>query len=571
TEDKASEVVKTDKYESAIGFKKFSGIGRKLSLNASGSNAMESDFEMKEVPSKTSISESKNQEPNKDSKYMSFETVTKSDHDQDKIAPIISSKKLCLSRMNLQKQVPDSTKRLDDLMPSDLDVQKENLVKAQQRNQDSNETQFEYSKSHVMSVSKSANNQDNKPRPAISSKKLCLSNKSLQKEVPDSTNRLEDTVGDLDAQKVNMPDVKKGSDMHGIGIGRKLDVSGSKTRDRDMGLKRVPSNESLECSKDHVMNVKNSDHDQHTKRPIISSKKLCLSNKNLQKEVPGKRVDDVLPRDLGERMENLLEVQKETDIPEYAVGSKRLSGISRKVSLDASASNTRVSDTGMNKAPPNKSQNQEPNQDFKELPFQYSKNQVTSMMNSDHDQGTKPPAVSSKKLCLSSKNLQKDSTKRKFGTTPTDLDAQKENLLEVQKNSADSGCCAGPKRKKLGLTGKRPSFGFSGLTKNRGSDNNVDAGGLGVSKRSKAPQAERKGRMPLQVLAEKDNPKLDLKADAEIRNSKHKAERSDEDISEQEGLADPEGVIVLDSEDSEEEMARSSSRRLISRRRMVDS
>nr|GFB89282.1 hypothetical protein [Tanacetum cinerariifolium] len=88
-----------------------------------------------------------------------------------------------------------------------------------------------------------------------------------------------------------MPDVKKGSDMHGIGVGGKLDMSRSKTRDRDMGLKRVPSNESLECSKDHVMN-----------------------------EVPGptKRVDDVLPRDLGERMENLLEVQKETDIPEYA-------------------------------------------------------------------------------------------------------------------------------------------------------------------------------------------------------------------------------------------------------------
>nr|GEY39295.1 probable ubiquitin-conjugating enzyme E2 37 [Tanacetum cinerariifolium] len=245
-----------------------------------------------------------------------------------------------------------------------------------------------------MSVSKSANNQDNKPRPAISSKKLCLSNKSLQKEVLDSANRLEDTVGDLDAQKVNMPDVKKGCDMHWIGIGGKLDVSGSKTRDRDMGLKRAPSNESLECRKDHVMNVKNSDHDQHTKRLIISSKKLCLSNKNLQKE---------------------------TDIPEYAVGSKRLSGIGRKVSLDASASNTRVIDMGMNTAPPNKSQNQEPNQD------------------------SKPPAVSSKKL----------------------------------------------------------------------------------------------------------------------------SERSDEDISEQEGSGDSESVIVLDSEDSEEETARSSSRRLISQRRLT--
>ncbi|GKB73858.1 calcium-transporting ATPase 1-like protein, partial [Tanacetum coccineum] len=102
-------------------------IGRKLSLNASRSNAMESDFEMKEVPSNTSISKPENHEPNQDSKYMPFETVMNSDHDQDKTPPIISSKKLCLSRKSLQKEVPDSTKRLDDLMPSDLDVQKENL------------------------------------------------------------------------------------------------------------------------------------------------------------------------------------------------------------------------------------------------------------------------------------------------------------------------------------------------------------------------------------------------------------------------------------------------------------
>ncbi|GKE68331.1 hypothetical protein Tco_1526403, partial [Tanacetum coccineum] len=57
----------------------------------------------------------------------------------------------------------------------------------------------------------------------------------------------------------------------------------------DMGFKKTPSNELLECGKDYVMN-----------------------------DVPGpnKRVDEVLPRDLGGRMENLLEVQKETDIPE---------------------------------------------------------------------------------------------------------------------------------------------------------------------------------------------------------------------------------------------------------------
>ncbi|PWA96546.1 Carbohydrate kinase PfkB [Artemisia annua] len=71
-------------------------------------------------------------------------------------------------------------------------------AQVQQRNQDSKETQFAYSKSHVMSVSKSANSQDNKPQQAISLKKLCLSNKILQKEVHVSTNRLEDTAGDPD-------------------------------------------------------------------------------------------------------------------------------------------------------------------------------------------------------------------------------------------------------------------------------------------------------------------------------------------------------------------------------------
>ncbi|GJZ67402.1 hypothetical protein Tco_0630642 [Tanacetum coccineum] len=86
------------------------------------------------------------------------------------------------------------------------------------------------------------------------------------------------------------------------GISRKLDASGSNTWDMDMGFKKAPSNELLECSKDHIMN-----------------------------DVPGpnKRVDEVLPRDLGGRIENLLEVQKETDIPEY-VGSKRLLGIDHR-------------------------------------------------------------------------------------------------------------------------------------------------------------------------------------------------------------------------------------------------
>nr|GEW20928.1 hypothetical protein [Tanacetum cinerariifolium] len=38
----------------------------------------------------------------------------------------------------------------------------------------------------------------------------------------------------------------------------------------------------------------------------------------------------------------------------------------------------------------------------------------------------------------------------------------------------------GAKRNKRGLTWKKPSFRLSGLTKNRGSDNNLDKSGLGV-------------------------------------------------------------------------------------------
>ncbi|GJZ13600.1 hypothetical protein Tco_0548830 [Tanacetum coccineum] len=85
-------------------------------------------------------------------------------------------------------------------------------------------------------------------------------------------------------------------------ISRKLDASGSNTWDMGMGFKKAPSNELLECSKDHVIN-----------------------------DVPGpnKRVDEVFPRDLSGRMENLLEIQKETDIPEY-VGLKMLLGIDNR-------------------------------------------------------------------------------------------------------------------------------------------------------------------------------------------------------------------------------------------------
>ncbi|GJW84974.1 hypothetical protein Tco_0158119 [Tanacetum coccineum] len=170
---------------------------------------------------------------------------------------------------NKFRKVNKEDRRDDDKLRRQGQLHK-GLVEQNERTLYVKETQFEYSKSHVMNGSKSANNEDNKLRPVISSKKLCLSNKIIQKQVPDSKNRLEDTAGDLDSQKVNMPDVKK--------------------------------------------------------------------KVNLQKDVPGlnKRFDDVFPRDLGVRMENLLEVQKETDIPEYVVGSKRLLRIGRKRSQDAS-------------------------------------------------------------------------------------------------------------------------------------------------------------------------------------------------------------------------------------------
>ncbi|GKC37444.1 hypothetical protein Tco_1049828 [Tanacetum coccineum] len=76
-----------------------------------------------------------------------------------------------------------------------------------------------------------------------------------------------------------------------------------------------------------------------------------------------------------------------------------------------------------------------------------------------------------------------------------DLDANCSlfSLCVLEDMQVEYGSALGPKRNKRGLTGKKPSFRLSGLTKNRGSDNNLDAGGLGVSKRSKAPQADQKG------------------------------------------------------------------------------
>ncbi|KAI3789187.1 hypothetical protein L2E82_01977 [Cichorium intybus] len=75
--------------------------------------------------------------------------------------------------------------------------------------------------------------------------------------------------------------------------------------------------------------------------------------------------------------------------------------------------------------------------------------------------------------CLSGKNLQ--------------LDSQKGNLLEVQKDSIDRSCFTNPKRKKLGLTAKKSSLGFLSLPQNKENNNNGKIGSCG-SNMSKIPQ-----------------------------------------------------------------------------------
>ncbi|KAI7725539.1 hypothetical protein M8C21_025522 [Ambrosia artemisiifolia] len=248
-----------------------------------------------------------------------------------------------------------------------------------------------------------------------------------------------------------------------------------------------------------------------------------------------------------------------TDLREYAASFKKLSGTGRKLSLDASCSgsSTREIDMGMNKIISNtscQSQTQERKQDSKDTSLEYGKDHVMTVTNSDRDHYNKPPVTSSKKLCLSSKNLQHEVSD---STIVHYLDAQKENLLKDQKKSTDGICLANPKRKKLGLTGKKPSFGFRKI------DDKVK------ERESKAiPTPVLKlPRKPLQALEVTHNRNMSLRADAEIPDTN--VSKIDEQTLEQE-LCDPEGVIVLDSEDSEEEKpAASNSRRLIARKRVL--
>ncbi|KAI3714611.1 hypothetical protein L6452_21569 [Arctium lappa] len=285
-----------------------------------------------------------------------------------------------------------------------------------------------------------------------------------------------------------------------------------------------------------------------------------------------------------------------TDTHENAVGFKKLSGTGRKLSLDTSGSNAKEIDMGMNKASSNtnhgKSQIQDRKQDSKDTQFEDVTNAQSAPLNSssnhrdqfsrqplDHDRNRKPTAVSSKKLCLSSKNTQHeilDSVKRTDDMISSGLSAH--NDLKTQKEAIDRSCSSNPKRKKLGLTGKKPSFGFLSVAPNRENENKWNMGSGGskgkLGEKGVDSNPTKLPRIPLRVLEEKHTRDLNLRADAEIlckSGLKDDGERSDDGILEQgEGLCDSEGVIVLDSEDSEEEtMGSLNSRRLIARKRLL--
>ncbi|XP_076941269.1 uncharacterized protein LOC143610764 [Bidens hawaiensis] len=258
-----------------------------------------------------------------------------------------------------------------------------------------------------------------------------------------------------------------------------------------------------------------------------------------------------------------------TDLQEFATSFKKLSGISKKLSLDScSGSNTRESDTNMNNdITANtlcQSQSQEPKQNSKDMSLESGKDHVLTavnsecdqynkppVVNSECDQYNKPPAISSKKLCLSSKNPQHEKHEVLDSTILQNLDAQKENLLTVPKKPVDGNCITNPKRKKLGLTGKKPSLSFLGKPLNRNTDNKVKA----REKDAVSSPVPKLSRKLLQVLEE----------NAKVTNTN--VTKNDEESLEQEGLCDPEGVIVLDSE--EEKPSALNSRRLIARKRLL--
>ncbi|CAH1426368.1 unnamed protein product [Lactuca virosa] len=204
-----------------------------------------------------------------------------------------------------------------------------------------------------------------------------------------------------------------------------------------------------------------------------------------------------------------------------------------KSDTSGSKSNTGVNEEPLNLTP--QSQIQEPKQDH------------------DHDQDNIQESIRSKKLRLSSKNLQQEA-------------------MDSTKDSIDGPCFRNPKRKKLGLSGKKQSLGFLSIPQNKENDYNGKTGSFG-SNMSKVPQDDngkstKLSRKPLQVMEENDNHKMKVKV--EHGNSTTSDLKDCGERSEGEGLCDLGEVIVLDSEDSEEETTNTmKSRRLIARKRLL--
>ncbi|XP_076942574.1 uncharacterized protein LOC143612485 [Bidens hawaiensis] len=382
----------------------------------------------------------------------------------------------------------------------------------QEPKQDSKDVSFESGKDHVLTTGNS--DRDHKA-PAISSKKLCLSSKNPQHKM-DST-----IVNDLDARKENLQKVQKKSNDGNFFTNPKrkklsLDASCSGPNTICKSLIQEPKQDSkdmsFESANDHVLTVVNSAHDECNKPPTISTKKPCFSSKNPQHEIQDLTVLD----DLDAQKEKLLKVQKKSNDGNCFTKPKR-----KKLSLI-----------------------QEPKQESNDVSLESGKDHVSIVVNSNHDRYNKSPTISSKNL----KHEALDST------VLQNLDAQKENLLTVPKKSTDGNCITNPKHKKLGLTGKKPSLSFLGKPLNRNTDNKVKA----REKDAISVPIPKLSRKPLQVL--EGNAKV-----MDINVTKN-----DEESLEQGGLCDSEGVIVLDSEDSEEEKPSAlNSRRLIARKRVL--
>ncbi|CAI9285930.1 unnamed protein product [Lactuca saligna] len=204
-----------------------------------------------------------------------------------------------------------------------------------------------------------------------------------------------------------------------------------------------------------------------------------------------------------------------------------------KSDTSGSKSNTGVNEEPLNLTP--QSLIQEPKQDFKDFPFDHN----------DQDNIQEP--IRSKKLCLSSKNRQQEA-------------------MDSTKDSIDGPCFTNPKRKKLGLSGKKQSLGFLSIPQNKENDYNGKKGSFG-SNVLKVPQDDngkptKLSRKPLQVMEENDNHNHGNSTTSDLKDCGARSEG--------EGLCDLGEVIVLDSEDSEEETRNTmKSRRLIARKRLL--